>query len=60
LKRFIHIYGESGIGKSAIANYAAKYTLERRKFQDGAYYIEIENKNSGEGIISKICQKLHI
>ncbi|CDW81385.1 UNKNOWN [Stylonychia lemnae] len=58
--RLIHIYGQEGLGKSAIANYAAKYTLDRRKFQDGVYFLEIQNRNSGQGLISKICQKLII
>ncbi len=35
------MYGVEGLGKSVIANYAAKYTLDRRKFTDGVYYIEI-------------------
>ena len=43
-----------------ISNYAAKYVLERRKFQDGVYFIEIQNRNSGQGLISKICSKLLI
>ena len=54
-RRLVHIYGGEGVGKSAIAKYAAKYTLERRKFNDGAYHIEIENRNSGQGIVSKLC-----
>jgi hypothetical protein len=37
----VHIFGGEGVGKSAIAKYAAKYTVDRRKFIDGAYYIEI-------------------
>lgn len=49
------MYGPEGLGKSAIANYAAKYTLDRRKFIDGVYFIEIQNRNSGQGLISKIC-----
>lgn len=40
-KRLIHIYGSEGVGKSALAKSAAKYTLERRKFPDGVYYIEV-------------------
>lgn len=58
--RFIHIFGAEGVGKSSISNYAARYTLERRKFPDGAYYIEVNNKNSGHGLIAKICQRLLI
>eukprot|EP00347_Sterkiella_histriomuscorum_P024050 403332474 len=58
--RLVHVYGSEGLGKSAIANYAAKYTLDRRKFCDGVYFIEIQNRNSGQGLISKICQKLLI
>ncbi len=58
MQRLVHINGVEGLGKSTIANYAAKYTLDRRKFPDGVYYIEIQNRNSSQGLISKICQKL--
>lgn len=44
--RLIHVYGPDGLGKSAISNYAAKYTLDRRKFKDGVYFIEIQNRNT--------------
>ena len=39
--RFIHVYGDEGVGKSAISTYAAKYTLDRKKFPDGVYYVEL-------------------
>lgn len=50
-KRLIHLYGQEGVGKSSIANYAAKYTLERRKFPDGVYSVEVQNKTSGKGLL---------
>ena len=38
--RIIHIYGPEGVGKSAIAKYAARYTVDRRVFPHGVYYID--------------------
>jgi Cdc6-like AAA superfamily ATPase len=58
--RLIHIYGTEGVGKSAIAKYSAKYVLERRKFPDGVFYVEVQKSNSGQGLLSKICQKLQL
>ena len=54
-KRFIHIYGSEGVGKSSLAKYAAKYCLERRKFPDGVYYVDVSNRNSSYGLLSKVC-----
>ena len=45
--RIIHIYGPEGVGKSAIAKYAAKYTVERRVFPHGVFFIDSSNRTSG-------------
>lgn len=44
--RLIHIYGPEGVGKSTIAKYAAKYTVDRRIFPHGVFYIDASNKSS--------------
>lgn len=51
----MHIYGEDDLGKADIVNYASKYALYGRVSLDGAIYVEVENKNSINGLIQRIC-----
>lgn len=43
------------MGKADIVNYASKYALYGRVYLDGAIYVEVENKNSINGLIQRIC-----
>jgi hypothetical protein len=49
--RLLHIYGYDGLGKSDIANYSGKYALYGRVPLEGAIYIDIEHKNTVNGVI---------
>lgn len=42
--KLIHIFGPEGVGKTAIALYAAKYAFERRFFSVGAFYVDLNFK----------------
>ncbi len=41
-KRLIHVFGKNGTGKTFIAKSAARYTFERRNFEDGVIYLDIK------------------
>lgn len=56
--RLLHIYGKDGHGKSDIANYSGKYALYGRVSLEGAIYIDLEHKNTVNGVIQKICKRL--
>jgi hypothetical protein len=46
------------MGKSDIANFAAKYALYGRVELDGALYVEVDHKNRVSGLIKSICNRL--
>lgn len=52
--------GPDGYGKSDIANYAAKYALSGRVDLDGALYVDIEKKETKNGLIQSLCKKLSV
>lgn len=56
--RLLHMYGPDGHGKSDIANYSGKYALYGRVSLEGAIYIDLEHKNTVNGVIQKICKRL--
>lgn len=54
----LHLYGEDEMGKADIVNYAGKYALYGRVTLEGALYVEADNKNTINGLIQRICQRL--
>jgi hypothetical protein len=56
--RLLHVYGEEGLGMADIVNFASKYALYGRVTLDGALYVEADSKNSINGLIQTICQRL--
>jgi hypothetical protein len=54
----VHIYGDEGIGKSTVAKFSAQYCIERRKFIDGVYYIDVGCWSSAVCIFAKIRGKV--
>jgi len=58
--RLIQIKGEHGVGKSAIGGHAIKYCLERNFFEDGAYQIDMDQRNTCEGFVSLLYQAMRL
>jgi len=56
----MHLVGPDGYGKSDIANFAAKYALFGRVDLEGALYVDIEKKETKNGLIQSLCKKLSV
>lgn len=58
--RIIHLYGPTGVGKSAIARFSAKFGLNRHFFLHGVYYIDLLNKYQHHSFIEAMYDKLRL
>ena len=56
----IVLSGLSGNNQSEIAKYAVKYLLNRKKFLDGAYEIEVNIRKNKQGFLNEVLQSLRL
>jgi hypothetical protein len=48
----------SGTGKSSVARFSVKYVMDRHFFEDGAFYIDLEEKLTTHRILTAISKKI--
>lgn len=57
-KRILAINGTKSECGSELAQFAVKYAMDRSHFENGAYYIDCEGKQSEISLIRAICKKV--
>lgn len=56
--RILEIYGQRGVSCAKLAQFAAKYAMDRHFLKDGAFYINAENRLSANNLLSNICKNI--
>jgi len=56
--RILNINGVHGVGCGTIARYSIKYVMNRHFLEDGAFYVDVNNKFSAQGILTAISKTL--
>lgn len=59
-QRILNINGIYGVGCSTIARYAIKYVMNRHFFEDGAFYVDCNNKISAQNLLTEISKSMNL
>jgi len=59
-QRILNINGIFGVGCSTIARYAIKYVCSRHFFEEGAFYVDCNNKFSTQSLLAAISKTLNL
>ncbi|MCP4219573.1 MAG: hypothetical protein GY765_33370, partial [bacterium] len=58
--RLVTLRGAPGIGKTALSKAAGYYLLDRNRFKDGIYFIELRGAKSREGVRFAVSEELDL
>jgi len=59
-QRIMKVFGGSGLGKKCCVLQAAKYSIERSYFRDGATILDIRNRINTHSFFTMLCKKMRL